>query len=116
VRIIVCGGRDYADRANVERVLRSATFGPVTIVHGDQRCADTLAGEVAESLDWRVEPHPADWDLYRHPTRPNPAGFIRNEEMARLGADLCIAFPGGNGTADMVRRARSHGIPVRVVT
>jgi len=36
--------------------------------------------------------------------------------MADAGADLCIAFPGGRGTADMVRRARAAGIPVRSVT
>jgi hypothetical protein len=32
--------------------------------------------------------------------------------MADLGAELCIAFPGGNGTADMVHRAEKAGIEV----
>ncbi len=29
-----------------------------------------------------------------------------------LGADLVLAFPGGRGTADCVRRARGPGIEV----
>lgn len=31
------------------------------------------------------------------------------------GADLVVAFPGGRGTADMVRQARARGVPVREV-
>jgi hypothetical protein len=37
---------------------------------------------------------------------------MRNEEMAASGIDLCIAFPGGRGTEDMVRRAEEYEIPV----
>jgi predicted Rossmann-fold nucleotide-binding protein len=43
------------------------------------------------------------------------AGHYRNQEMADTGADLCIAFPGGRGTADMVRRAAAAGIEIRRV-
>lgn len=111
-RIIVCGGREYADRDRVAGVLTEYLHNSPVIVHGAARGADTLAGDVAEDLLLEVEPHPADWDRYRG-QRPNPAGFIRNKEMAKLGADLCIAFPGGGGTEDMVRRAIEHGIPVR---
>ena len=48
----------------------------------------------------------ADWDgLGRK------AGPIRNQRMLDDGKpDLGIAFPGGRGTADMVRRAREAGV------
>jgi hypothetical protein len=41
---------------------------------------------------------------------------MRNEEMAALGADLCIAFWDGRstGTKDMVDRAYDHGIEVEL--
>src|SRR5690606_30354012 len=65
---------------------------------------------LARELGWHVVAYPADWR--RH---GRAAGPIRNQEMADAGADLCIAFPGGRGTADMVRRARAAGIPVRSV-
>ena len=105
-RVIVCGGRDYTDRVTVARVL-GVFSGNYVLVHGSARGADDLAAQVW--LEWRgrTEPHPADWEAHG-----KVAGFIRNEEMAKLGADVCVAFPGGRGTEDMVRRAKNYGIPV----
>jgi len=41
------------------------------------------------------------------------AGPIRNQEMIdECKPDLVVAFPGGRGTADMVRRAKAAGIRV----
>lgn len=37
------------------------------------------------------------------------AGPDRNERMA-CNADVLLVFPGGSGTADMVRRAEAHGL------
>lgn len=82
------------------------------IIHGAARGADRIAGEEALKHGLLVEEHPANWE--RHGKR---AGPIRNEEMARAGGDLCIAFWDGRstGTADMIHRARSHAIAVEVV-
>lgn len=73
---------------------------------------DRIAYQEAQKLGLLVEPHPAFWDA--HPGRS--AGFVRNEEMAALGADLCIAFWDGrsNGTYDMIQRATRHGIPTEI--
>lgn len=115
-RILVCGGRDYTNRLTIEQALtweiavRGWDEEPVTIVHGDAPGADRLAAAVALDLDCAVEAHPADWELYG----PG-AGRMRNEEMALSGIDLCIAFAGGRGTDDMVRRARRHEIPTMEV-
>lgn len=35
-----------------------------------------------------VDPHPADWDG----PRKKGAGYARNAEMVKLGADICLAF------------------------
>lgn len=114
-RVIVCGGRGYSDRKRIREVL--AEYIPAdrrvelpTIVHGGARGADKLAGDEAMREGFWVETHPANWK--RH---GKGAGPLRNEEMARMGADLCIAFPGSTGTKDMVHRAEAHGIPVRKV-
>lgn len=77
------------------------------IVHGAARGADTIARLVAEDLGLATEAHPADWKKHG-----KAAGPIRNQEMLDSGIDLVIAFPGGNGTADMVKRARQAGVEV----
>lgn len=107
MRIIVCGGRDYGDASLMRGVLEAYADRKPVIVHGDSPGADRLAGELAHALGCLVEAYPADWE--RH---GRAAGPIRNQGMVGLGADLCIAFPGGKGTEDMVRRARVRGIPV----
>lgn len=57
-----------------------------------------------------AETHRADWATYG-----DSAGPRRNQEMVDSGLDLLIAFPGGMGTADMVRRAKAAGVPVEEV-
>ena len=110
MRVIVCGGRDYANRTVVGGVLGMLRDG-VTIVHGAASGADSLAAVEAALLGFDVEAHPADWNAYG-----KAAGPIRNQRMLDAGADLVIAFPGGRGTADMVRRSREAGIVVLTVS
>jgi len=111
-RIIITGGRRYRDTATIRRVLEEYhQTPPPTLVHGGAAGADSEAAYVAGYLlEWHVEAHPADWQ--RH---GRAAGPIRNQQMVDSGADLVIAFPGGRGTADLIRRARAAGIPVRVI-
>lgn len=108
-RVIVTGGRDY-DNPDVVRSELSVLDEGTIIVHGGARGADTLAAQIAGEMGFVVEEHKADWK--RH---GKGAGPIRNQKMLDLGADLVIAFPGGRGTADMVRRARWAGVAVRSI-
>lgn len=113
VIVIVCGGRDYRGRAFLFSYLDGLhALLPFTLLrHGDARGADTLASQWARSRGVAEDPHPALW--YPRPGKlDRGAGFKRNAEMAALGADVCIAFPGGNGTADMCSRAAASGILV----
>jgi hypothetical protein len=84
----------------------------ITIVHGDAPGADKMAAEIAAERGFGVEPHPADWDLYGL-----KAGPIRNRDMARAGADLCIAFWDGasKGTKSMLLEARRAGITTETI-
>ena len=110
MRVIVCGGRDYEPIQSVWPVLDaiSDVREISCIVHGDcKHGVDPRAGDWARLARIACEPHPADWTKYG-----KAAGMIRNKCMAERGADLCIAFPGGTGTADMVKQARKAGIQV----
>lgn len=108
--MIVCGSRGWDDR---ERIADRLFLLPpdTTVVHGGASGADRIAAEEAEKLEFVVEAHPAHWNQFG-----KRAGFIRNEEMALAGADLCIAFWDGQsrGTQDMVKRANEHGIRVEI--
>jgi hypothetical protein len=121
-RVLICGSRDFADRAMMFRELDFAhTSTPISvIIHGAQGCdlpgrpsrkqigADRFADEWA--VTHGVEPlrFHANWD-----EQGLSAGPIRNQLMLDKGKpDVVFAFSGGRGTADMLRRALKAGIPI----
>lgn len=106
MKVLVCGGRDFSDSAWVFRVLDS--LNPDHIIEGGATGADAFAQAWAIHRCKTLSTVQADWK--RH---GRAAGAIRNQEMIdRFNPDLVIAFPGGKGTADMIRRARKAGIEV----
>lgn len=110
MRLLVCGGRDFADELNLFRTLDYLHRHRIAcVIHGAARGADSLAGKWAREQGVPCRSFPADWN--RH---GRAAGAIRNQQMLDEGRpDLVVAFPGGRGTADMVRRAKAAGIPVQ---
>jgi predicted Rossmann-fold nucleotide-binding protein len=107
--VLVCGGREYDDKERLYQVLdRIASKVEIeVVVHGAARGADVLAGFWAADRGVEVRIHPADWIRYG-----KRAGYLRNMEMLEEHPDLIVAFPGGKGTANMVRLARKAGVPV----
>jgi YspA, cpYpsA-related SLOG family len=82
------------------------------IIHGAAPGADTLTGRWAELRRIPVEAFPPDWEK-----RSRAAGPIRNARMLAEGKpDLEVAFPGGHGTANMVKQARAAGVEVSEVS
>lgn len=130
MRLLITGSRDWTDYARIEDELSKVVsayistgdFGPHTLVSG--ACptgADRMCEEAWESFDahadipeeFFLELHPADWDKYG-----KRAGFIRNSEMVKLGADHCLAFirNDSKGATMTARIAEAAHIPVtRVV-
>lgn len=108
-RFIVCGSRTWEDAQAIRSVLQGLEPGEDTVVTGGAEGADTLAHEIAVELGLLTEVYRADW------SQGKGAGFARNEQMASLGANACLAFWDGqsHGTADMIERAEKHGIPVK---
>lgn len=104
-RVLVCGGRRFNGYELVFRVLDR--LQPELVITGGASGADRIAGDWASQRNRPLAIFPAHWSTGRS------AGPIRNEWMLRFGApDLVLAFPGGRGTADMVRRAESAGVQV----
>jgi hypothetical protein len=113
MRVLVCGGRDYCDSSRVWGELdvlhRQAKHDCMVVIQGGAHGADQIAREWCVSREVRYENYAADWT-----THGKAAGPIRNQRMIDKGhPDLVLAFPGGRGTADMVRRAKAAGVNVR---
>jgi hypothetical protein len=114
MRVLVCGGRDFSDCGLVFDTLDALAKVEVVdcIIEGDARGADRIAGAWAKRRRVDLVLIPADWQKHG-----KAAGPIRNQKMLDQGKpDLVIAFPGGRGTDDMVRRAEVAGVSVKRVT
>lgn len=115
LRIVVTGGRDYADRDRVFLVLD--LLQPYRVAQGKCRTgADKLARDWCAENDVSCPSHDADW----HPdgkTLDRGAGPKRNTRMLKgERPDLVVAFPGGRGTADCVKKAKEMGILTMEIT
>jgi hypothetical protein len=109
-RVLVCGGRHFGDAVALASALYRVQEkrGIAVLIHGAARGADTLAAGWAMMEGVDALPFPADWKAHG-----KTAGPIRNQRMLDEGLpDAVVAFPGGTGTADMVRRALAAGVPV----
>uniref|UniRef100_A0AAU7GZP9 DprA-like DNA processing chain A n=1 Tax=Streptomyces phage Scarif TaxID=3158858 RepID=A0AAU7GZP9_9CAUD len=121
VRVLVTGSRDWPDKDVVYSALDDAFSkckGVFVVVHGDcPTGADKYADDWVRSMfagGYFVKPerHPADW---KGP-RKRGAGFARNAEMVKLGADICLAFihNESNGATHCAGLAEKGGIDTRI--
>lgn len=109
MKVIVCGGRQFDDFRKISLVLdtqhEETPFS--VLIHGDALGADRTAAKWARARRVPTQAFPANWE--RDGIK---AGPIRNSQMLAQRPDLVIAFPGGKGTADMVRKAKAAGVAV----
>lgn len=117
MRVLVCGGRTWGytpesdyQKKDIEMFqaaieFMETVFSPSLFISGGAKGADEIP-KFQASIPWAM--FPADWK-----THGKAAGPIRNQQMLDEGKpDLVVAFPGGRGTADMVRRAKKAGVKV----
>lgn len=110
MRVLVCGGRNYKDADRFGVVLNKLhdAVGISLIIQGGAKGADDLAYAWANLNGVEQQQFDADWE-----NQGSFAGPARNKRMLDEGKpDLVIAFPGGRGTADMIRKARRAGVEV----
>ncbi|CAH1657736.1 conserved hypothetical protein [Hyphomicrobiales bacterium] len=110
MRVLVCGGREYANRKRLRSALSDMhKEAPISVViAGGAPGADRLAEEWARHYGVPAIRMEANWTRYG-----KKAGPIRNQWMIDLcSPEVVVAFPGGFGTTDMIRRARSANIKV----
>jgi hypothetical protein len=126
MRVLVCGGRWWNNQDRTDAVLDRlhAEHNFSVLIQGGQMTqrrhytyrqltkveffgADYQAKVWAEKRGIPVIEEKANWAA-----SPRGAGVIRNSKMLRIHKpDIGIAFPGQNGTADMVTKLRAAGVP-----
>ena len=112
MKLLVCGGRTYQDQARVFAELDAihAVTPIALVIEGGAQGADSLGFKWAAKRGVPVKTVAALWSQ-----EGRAAGARRNERMLALAPDLVVAFPGGSGTAHMVRIARAVGVEVREI-
>lgn len=114
-RVLITGSRTWDDEQTIRFALTMAEILPPSnniLVSG--HCpdgADFICEKVAGELGWQIERHPADWKTFG-----KRAGFVRNDAMVKLGANICLAFirnnsKGATMTKDLAEKA---GIETKV--
>lgn len=124
VVLLVTGGRDFYDEDLVAAAMGLVVekYQVVHMIHGGAAGADTLAGREAERRGvGSLRVCKPDWERFG-----KRAGYLRNSEMVSRAMSmrsqlrgrgesvsvLCLAFPGGAGTAHMVNQCEAAGIKV----
>jgi hypothetical protein len=111
MKIIFTGGRDYYNAKPVIEQLKLLDVYRDTIVCGGASGLDSVAYLIARGMGFATEVYPANWREHGR-----AAGPIRNRQMAELDDVFkVIAFPGGRGTANMVKTADARAIPVVII-
>lgn len=114
-KVLVCGGRDFADwdflRSELDRFHVVPQTRITQLIHGGARGADTMAEHWAELNMVKIQPFVVKAHEWR--ALGSAAGPLRNQKMLDEGKpDVVLAFPGGGGTKDMMTKARKAGVKV----
>lgn len=107
MRLLVCGGRSFNNHTFVFKTLDA--FPEISvIITGAAAGVDTLALAWARENEIPFIGVPAQWKKF-----PGVAGPVRNVVMLTdWKPDCVLAFPGGQGTRNMMSVAKAAGIPV----
>lgn len=115
MKVLVCGGRDIDDVDFVwgQLSIIAKERNITCVIDGAAKGVDSLASKWALQQEIPSMRFPAAWDAAKIAGRPGSAGPIRNQWVLALGKpQLVVAFPGNEGTANMVMQAKKAGIEV----
>jgi len=112
MRVIICGGRDFNDKAMLRKALDRLHLNHhfTLVIDGGYGNADNFGHEWARDNGIPTERYFADWDK-----QGLAAGPIRNQRMLDKGRPHgVVAFPTeqSRGTWDMVKRAKLAGLKI----
>lgn len=105
MKLLIAGSRHLSPDEVIEELLKDSPWVVTAVVSGKEPTGVDAAGERwADRHGIPVIPFPAEWAKYeaRH-GRSNPAGMIRNRDMAAACDAALIVWDGSSpGTAGMI--------------
>lgn len=114
MRTIIAGSRNITTYKTVLKAIRKAVeianIRPTCIISGGANGVDALGEKFAREFEFPYEIYQAQWDKYGR-----RAGFIRNEEMAKVSDALIAIWDGCSfGTEHMIKLAEKYGVKTYV--
>lgn len=118
-RVLVCGGRHYVNHKYLFHILDG--IDPELVITGTYQDPSTQLMDIkgADNLahTWcrmkGVQSVICEANFVYH---GKPGGPIRNGRMLLLYPTLVLAFPGGTGTANMIKRSKACDVKVLEMT
>jgi len=110
MKTIIAGSRDINDPAHVVEAVFQSGFDITEVVSGGAPGVDKLGEDFAQVANLPLKVFPANWDQFG-----NPAGPIRNRQMAEYADAAIIVWDGySSGSRDMLMVVRKNGLKVYV--
>lgn len=111
MRTIIAGSRTGFTYKDVCDILDKVDWEITTVISGCARGVDTYGVDYAELWEIPVERYPANWELYGR-----SAGYLRNEEMAKVADAAVILWDGtSKGTKHMIKLAEEYNLKTYIV-
>ncbi len=111
--VLITGGRDYRNQREMFSVLDRlhAERGFTFLMHGDARGADQMSHRWAKKNGVQPVAFEALWEA-----KGQKDGSARNGRMLLFKVpDVVVAFTGGVGTANMMKRAYDHDPRIELI-
>lgn len=115
MKVIIAGSRDITSYSQVCSAIRLSNFEITEVVSGKAKGVDSIGEHYALMHKIPIKEFPAEWEKYKRPKGKNPAGIIRNQEMAEYADALVAVWDGvSTGTKDMIKKAKLEGLKVYI--
>lgn len=107
MKVIIAGGRDISVPSELIQIaVKQSGFDVTEVISGGASGVDRCGEIWANKYGIPIVIFPARWTIHG-----KSAGPIRNKEMAEY-SDALIAFPGGEGTSNMILQMRNLNKPI----
>ena len=110
MKIIIAGTRTFTDYEFLKKAIQESGIQITQVISGGARGVDALGERYAKEMNIPCRIVSANWDQFG-----KAAGYIRNENMAKIAEGLIAIWDGeSKGTRNMINIAKERSLKVFV--